>query len=98
MTSLAFLLDVLMVSALLCLAVSALWTPQLFKAVVLFFVFSLVVAVTWARLDAPDVALAEAAIGAGLTSALLLATVRRLGRAGLREGERLPPEGNRTND
>jgi uncharacterized MnhB-related membrane protein len=33
---------------------------------------------TWARLGAPDVALAEAAIGAGLAGALLLATWARL--------------------
>jgi len=29
-------------------------------------------ALSWARLQAPDIALAEAAIGAGLTGALLL--------------------------
>jgi len=32
----------------------------------------------WVRLSAPDVALAEAAIGAGLTGALLLAALRRI--------------------
>jgi len=35
-------------------------------------------ALSWVRLDAPDVALAEAAIGAGLTGALLLAALARL--------------------
>jgi uncharacterized MnhB-related membrane protein len=38
-------------------------------------------ALAWARLDAPDIALAEAAIGAGLTGALLLTALARLKRA-----------------
>ena len=37
-----------------------------------FIVFSLLMTLAWARLAAPDIALAEAAIGAGLTGALLL--------------------------
>jgi uncharacterized MnhB-related membrane protein len=35
-------------------------------------------ALAWARLGAPDIALAEAAIGAGLTGALLLDAVGHL--------------------
>lgn len=51
---------------------------ELFLAVVLFIAFGLLLAVAWVRLRAPDVALAEAAIGAGITSALLLVTLARL--------------------
>lgn len=61
------------------LAVSLLWsawrtlsTPDIFRAVILFIVFGLLMTLAWARLAAPDIALAEAAIGAGLTGALLL--------------------------
>ena len=63
---------------LLWLAWRALATPALFKAVVLFIAFGLLMALAWVRLEAPDVALAEAAIGAGLTGALLLAALARL--------------------
>jgi energy-converting hydrogenase B subunit D len=49
-----------------------------FHAVVLFIVFGLLMALAWARLGAPDIALAEAAIGAGLTGALLLDAVGHL--------------------
>jgi hypothetical protein len=38
----------------------------------MFIVFGLLMTLAWARLQAPDIALAEAAIGAGLTGALLL--------------------------
>ena len=70
--------DGLLVFALLWLAWQALGTPDLFKAIVLFIAFGLVMALAWVRLDAPDVALAEVAIGAGLTGALLLSALARL--------------------
>lgn len=70
--------DLLLVAALLWSAVQTLTTPDLFRAVVQFIVFGLLMALAWARLDAPDIALAEAAIGAGLTGALLLDAVAHL--------------------
>ncbi len=70
--------DGLLGTGLLWLAWRALTTPDLFKAIVLFFSFGLLMALAWVRLNAPDVALAEAAIGAGLTGALLLAALARL--------------------
>jgi uncharacterized MnhB-related membrane protein len=68
--SLAF--DILLALALLWSAWRTLATPDLTRAVVMFIVFGLFMALAWARLSGPDIALAEAAIGAGLTGALLL--------------------------
>jgi energy-converting hydrogenase B subunit D len=51
---------------------------DLFKAVVLFIIFGLLVALAWARLEAPDLALAEAAVGSGVTGILLLNALKRL--------------------
>lgn len=68
--SLAF--DALLAAAMLWSAWRALATPDATRAVVMFIVFGLLMTLAWARLDAPDIALAEAAIGAGLTGALLL--------------------------
>lgn len=73
-------LDILLALTLLWLAWRTLATPHLFKAVVLFIAFGLVLSVVWVRLAAPDIALAEAAIGAGLTGALLLSALARLDR------------------
>jgi len=72
------LLDALLVMILLWLAWAALSSRDLFRGIVLFIAFGLVLSMVWARLDAPDVALAEAAIGAGLAGALFLATWGRL--------------------
>lgn len=70
--------DAVLGLALLWLAWRALTTTDLFKAIVLFIAFGLLMALTWVRLDAADIALAEAAIGAGLTGALLLAALAQL--------------------
>ncbi len=50
----------------------------LFGCVVAFISFGLLMALAWLRLDAPDVALAEAAVGAGVTGSLLLSSLGRL--------------------
>lgn len=70
----AALLDLTLVAALLWVAWAALWSRNLFRGIVLFISFGMLLAIAWTRLGAPDVGLAEAAIGAGLTGALLLAT------------------------
>ncbi len=82
------LFDVILGLGLLLAAGGALWSRSLFRAVVLFVVFGLLVALAWVRLEAPDVALAEAAIGAGLTGALLFDAVGHLRRT-----RRDPPDG-----
>jgi len=70
--SLGLSFDLLLGASLLWSGWRALSTPRLDRALVLFIVFGLLMTLTWARLAAPDIALAEAAIGAGLTGALLL--------------------------
>lgn len=71
-------IDALLGLALLSLAWLALSSEDLFKSIVMFIAFGLLMALAWVRLDAPDIALAEAAIGAGLTGALLLAGLTKL--------------------
>jgi len=78
LTQLQLAFDAVLGLALLWLAWLVLASPQLFRAIVLFITFGLLMALAWVRLEAPDVALAEAAIGAGLTGALFLATLSKL--------------------
>jgi multisubunit Na+/H+ antiporter MnhB subunit len=70
------LLDLLLAALLLGLGWAALSGQSLKRGVVLFIAFGLLLALVWARLGAPDLALAEAAIGAGLSGALLLTALR----------------------
>ncbi len=78
MSVLVWVFDVLLALTLLWFAWRVVSTPRPFEAVVLFVSFGLLMSMTWMRLDAPDVAMAEAAIGAGLTGALLMSALSRL--------------------
>lgn len=78
LTLLQWIFDTLTGFGLLWLAWQVLASPQLFRAVVMFVAFGMLMALAWVRLNAPDIALAEVAIGAGLTGALLLAALARL--------------------
>ncbi len=72
--------DLTLVLTLLGVAWQLLRGVNLFRSVVLFIAFGLLLSLAWVRLQAPDVALAEAAIGAGVTGALLLVALGRLRR------------------
>lgn len=64
--------DLVLATALVALGVAALLAREVRASVVIFIAFGLLLALAWARLGAADVALAEAAIGAGVAGALLL--------------------------
>jgi multisubunit Na+/H+ antiporter MnhB subunit len=81
--------DALLLFSIVGLAWASLATTDVRRSVILFMAFGLVLAVAWGRLLAPDVALAEAAIGAGLSGALLLAE-------GQRQAGPLSPESTNT--
>ncbi len=86
------LFDILLAVGLLLLGWRVVANPDLFRAIVYFIGFGLLMALCWVRLEAPDVALAEAAIGAGVTGALLLETYQRL----LAKGHRPRSDGPRS--
>lgn len=64
--------DAALALAVVWMAWAALAARGRFTGIVLFMVMGLTLAVAWVRLGAIDVALAEAAVGAGVTGALLL--------------------------
>jgi energy-converting hydrogenase B subunit D len=70
--------DVCIMLLALGLALRMLQTPRLAESVVLFIAFGLVLSLAWIRIGATDLALAEAALGAGVTGALFLNALRRL--------------------
>jgi energy-converting hydrogenase B subunit D len=88
--------DGILAAGLLALAWALLRSSDLFKAIVLFISFGLIMSLAWVRLKAVDIALAEAAIGAGLTGALFLSALSRMRRDNRRtdsqEFSRTPPE------
>jgi multicomponent Na+:H+ antiporter subunit B len=66
------LFGIVLLTLLLVTAIAIVSTPNLFVAVMLMSIFSLLMAATFFILDAADVALTEAAIGAGMSTILFL--------------------------
>ena len=84
-------MDLLIAAAVLVLALAVVVARQAFTAVALFIAYGLLLALAWVRIDAVDVALTEAAIGAGLTGLLMLGAAQRLAPGGATTAE--PPPG-----
>jgi energy-converting hydrogenase B subunit D len=87
--SVDLMFDFVIAPVLVWLAWRVLANRDAYKSTLLFVTFGLLIALTWVRLDAPDIALAEAAIAAGLVGALLLDAVGQIeGRRSRRNGDR----------
>lgn len=71
-------LDILLSLGLLWLGWQVVSGRELFRSIVMLIVLGLLMAVVWSRLGAPDLALAEAAVGAAVTGAMLLLAYRRI--------------------
>jgi len=67
------LLALLVLSAL---AVSA--SKKMLPAVIIFMSYSLIMSLVWLLLESPDLAITEAAVGAGITSVLLFIALKRI--------------------
>ena len=80
------LIDITLLAFLAITAIAILRMHNLFAVIMLFGIFSLVSAGLFVVLDAADVAFTEAAVGAGISTVLMLATL-----ALTREHEEKPP-------
>ena len=72
--------DLLLAAGIVWMAWASLASGDAFRMVVAFMAFGILVALAWVRLNAPNVGLAEAAVGAGVTGALFLRTIALLRR------------------
>ncbi len=73
--------NILLLSFLIVCAIAVARIRDLLSAVIVFASYSLVMAVIWLQLGAPDIAITEAALGAGVTSLLLVATISKTRRS-----------------
>lgn len=66
---------------LLCLiicAVSVAFTKDLLTSIIIFMSYSLIMCVIWVLLQSPDLAITEAAVGAGVTSILFFIMLKKI--------------------
>ncbi|MBS7224691.1 MAG: DUF4040 domain-containing protein [Clostridiaceae bacterium] len=67
----------LLICLILC-AVSVGFTKNLLTSIVIFMSYSLVMSIIWVLLESPDLAITEAAVGAGVTSLLFFVTLKKI--------------------
>ncbi len=73
-------LNVLLLVFILVCAVSVSLTKNLLSAVIIFMAQSLAMSVVWILLESPDLGVTEAAVGAGVTSLLMFAALKKIHR------------------
>lgn len=67
----------LMIFLVVC-AISVSFSKNLLNSVIIFMSYSTVMAIIWILLESPDLAITEAAVGAGITSVLFFVTLKKI--------------------
>ena len=68
---------ILLVFLVIC-SIAASLTKNTLISVIIFMSYSVVMSVIWALLKAPDLAITEAAVGAGVTTVLFFITLKKI--------------------
>ena len=73
-------IDLMLLLMMVVIAFAAITVRDLLSAVMLLGVYSFLMALVWVEMQTVDVAFTEAAVGAGVTTAFLIATLARTKR------------------
>jgi uncharacterized MnhB-related membrane protein len=72
------LFQLMLMGFLILCAVSVSFSKNLLNSVLIYMSFSLVMSILWVCLESPDLAITEAAVGAGVTSILFFVTLKKI--------------------
>ena len=78
--------EYILLGFLVVCAVSVSFSKNLLNSILIFMSYSLVMSIIWILLESPDLAITEAAVGAGVTSLLFFVTLKKI-HAMLEEAE-----------
>jgi uncharacterized MnhB-related membrane protein len=68
---------ILLLGLVVC-AISVSFSKKLLNSVLIFMSYSLMMSIIWILLESPDLAITEAAVGAGVTSLLFFITLKKI--------------------
>lgn len=68
---------ILMIFLVVC-AISVSFSKNLLNSILIYMSYSLVMSIIWILLESPDLAITEAAVGAGVTSVLFFITLKKI--------------------
>lgn len=63
---------------LIVCAISVSFSKNLLNYILIYMSYSLIMSIIWVCLESPDLAITEAAVGAGVTSVLFFATLKKI--------------------
>ena len=69
--------SLLLLSLIVC-ALSVAFVRDLLTSIIIFMSYSLIMCIIWMILQSPDLAITEAAVGAGVTSILFFLTLKKI--------------------
>lgn len=72
------LFQLVLMGFLIVCAISVSFSKNLLNSILIYMSFSLVMSIIWVCLESPDLAITEAAVGAGVTSILFFATLKKI--------------------
>lgn len=72
--------ETILITFMIVCAISVSCTKNLLSSVIIFMSYSLVASVIWLLLRSPDLAITEAAVGAGVTSTLFFLTLKNVNK------------------
>ncbi len=81
------LLGIILLIFIITCAISVSVTKDLLTSLVIFMSQSLAMCIIWILLESPDLAITEAAVGAGITSLLLFVTLKKIHAIDLQKKE-----------
>ena len=86
---------IILIILLIGCAIAVNLTPSLLQAVIIFMSYSSVMCLLWILMESPDLAITEAAVGAGVSGLLFLQTLRKIRREdeNAEPGETEPADG-----
>lgn len=70
--------EVILLLGLIVCSISVSLTKDLLTSIIIFMSYSLIMCVIWVLLQSPDLAITEAAVGAGVTSILFFVTLKKI--------------------
>lgn len=72
------IISVMLLSFLVVCAIAVALSKNLLTSIVIFMSYSVIMSVIWMILESPDLAITEAAVGAGVTSVLFYITLKKI--------------------
>ncbi len=68
---------ILLLGLVIC-AIAVSFSKKLLNSILIFMSYSLMMSIVWILLESPDLAITEAAVGAGVTSLLFFVTLKKI--------------------